>query len=210
MSKPIRPAVAFALLLLVGSMEVYGADDKSEEGPQPMGIVDPFQKGTVELALLTGFGSSHAIWDGVDHTGLFVLGGRAGRVLSVPRGPGILKGHLEISGEFLPVFLVDDGKTTAGFSITLLARHFLMVGSRWRPFFTLGAGPLFTTEPIPDGISSVNFTPQLGVGVAFFQSRRYVFYSEYRIHHISNAGTGDKNPGINSSYLQFGMSLFRW
>lgn len=210
MSQPIHIIVAITLLVFIGSKQTCGADQKSEEDTQPVDIVDPIQKGTVEIAVLAGLGSSHAMWDGVDGTSLLVLGGRMGKVLSGPRGPGVLRGNLEVSGELLPVFLVDEGKTTAGFSMTLLARHFLLPGSRWRPFISLGAGPLFTADPIPDGISRVNFTPQMGLGVAYSHSQHYVFYAEYRLHHISNASTGDENPGINSSYLQFGMSLHRW
>ena len=171
----------------------------------------PIQKGSVELALLAGFGISHDLWEGEPGIRFLVLGARLGRVLSGPRGPGFLRGNLEIAGELLPAFLVDRGDTTYGFSATLLGRHHLMPGSRWRPYIVLGVGGLSTQQLIPIDTARFNFTLQAGLGISYALNERFVLTAEYRIHHISaGVKTATENPGINSSYIQFSVTAYRW
>ncbi len=199
----------FALVLIVFcavGRDTLGSERKKTDNQQ-IEVVSPIHKGAMELALLTGFGAAHDIWDGDPDVVFLVLGGRFGRVLSNPRGPSFLKGNLEISVEVLPLFLVDQGATTYGGSLTLLGRHFLLPDSRWRPFIGLGFGALRTVHRLPDQSVKFNFTSQLGIGLAYAKHKRFVFYMEYRLHHISSGRAAD-NPGINSSYLQFGASIF--
>jgi hypothetical protein len=154
---------------------------------------------------------SHDIWNGVTDTRFLVLGARFGRVLSTPRGPGFLKGNLEFSVELLPLFLVDTGDTTYGASLTFLGRHFFRPEHRFRPYAVLGLGGLRTKKRIPEEGSRSNFAPQIGLGLAYANNKRFVFYVEYRLHHISSGVQKvDGNPGINSSYIQFSLSIFRW
>ena len=203
--------IALALALSSsGSAEVLGADENQENEEQPARTVDSIQKGSTELALLGGFGIAHEIWDGVGDIRFYAVGVRVGRVMSNPMGPGFLRGNLEVSGEFLPVFLVDQGDTGYGASATFLARHFFAPGSRWRPYVVLGLGVLGTADEVPEGQTQLNFTPQIGLGISYSSSDRFVFYFDYRIHHISNNGRKQPNPGINSSYLQFSVSILRW
>ncbi len=202
-------AIALALSLLGGG-EAFGAEEKQENEKKPAGTVDPIHKGSTELALLGGFGIAHEIWDGVGDMRFLVFGARIGHVVSGPRGPGFLRGNLEVSGEFLPVFLVDQGDTSYGVSATLLARHFLAPGSRWRPYVALGFGVLGTADEVPEGQTRLNFTPQIGLGISYSRSERFVLYFDYRLLHISNGGRKQPNPGINSSTLQFSVSILRW
>ncbi len=168
-------------------------------------------RGDKELAVLAGFGISHDLWDGEPDVRFLVLGARLGYVLSGPRGPGFLRGNLEVAGELLPVFLVDPGETTYGASATLLGRHFFMPESGCRPYAVLGIGALKTTQRIPLETASFNFTTQAGMGVRFDFHGKLAFYAEYRIHHISaGVKTATENPGVNSSYLQFSASVYRW
>lgn len=207
MRKPVILALVVVVFCAIGRGAL--ASDNKEADNQMIEAGGPIQKGAMELALVTGFGAAHDIWNGDPDVVFLVLGGRFGRVLSHPSGPGFLKGNLEIAFEVLPLFLVDQGETTYGGSLTLLGRHFLLPDSRWRPYFALGFGVLRTVHRIPERSSKFNFTPQAGIGLAYANNDRFVFYMEYRIHHIS-AGASDYNPGINSSYLQFGASIFRW
>jgi hypothetical protein len=180
-----------------------------EEEEPTAEVASPIQKGTTELALLGGIGIAHEIWDGVGDTQFYIVGVRVGRVVSGPRGPGFLRGNLEVAGEFLPVFLVDQGTTSYGASATFLARHFFAPDSRWRPYGVVGFGVLGTANEVPDGQTRLNFTPQIGLGISYASSERFVFYFDYRIHHISNGGRKQPNPGINSSALQFSVSVLR-
>ena len=193
-----------------GSVEALAAEENQEKEEQPARAVDSIQKGSTELALLGGFGIAHEIWDGVGDIRFFLMGARVAHVVSGPRGPGFLRGNLEVSGEFLPVFLVDQGDTSYGASATLLARHFFAPGSRGRPYVVLGFGVLGTADEVPEGQTRLNFTPQIGLGFAYSLDERFVFYFDYRIHHISNGGRKQPNPGINSSAFQFSVSVLRW
>lgn len=167
------------------------------------------QKGDSELGLLAGGGIAHAIWGGRGDRQFVTLGGRLGRVLTGPVGPGLLKGNFEVSVELLPVFVMLQEETTYALSVTLLFRHYLAPGSRMKPFVSFGAGSLFSGKEIPPGTTSLNFTPQAGLGIAVFVKERLSYQLEYRIHHISNASLATPNPGVNSSYFQFGVSVFR-
>jgi hypothetical protein len=199
--------MAVALVAVVARAEDESGPSRADAAAETGGL---HHKGSRELAAIAGLGASHAIWDGVTGARFLSLGARLGKVVSQPRGPGVLRGNLEVAVELLPVFLTDVGETSYGASFTLLARHFFRPSSSIRPYAVLGAGALVTSHSIPEDSSRLNFTPQAGLGVSFTHGDR-AFYVEYHIHHIS-AGhrTPAGNPGINSSYLQFSVSLYRW
>ena len=166
---------------------------------------ETFRKGDTELGMLVAWGIAHDL-GGVGNRQFLAFGGRLGRILTRPSGPGFLRGNLEIAMELLPVFLMFQETTVYGFSSTLLLRHYFSPHRRVRPFISLGAGALFSTDPIPPQGSSFTFTPQGGFGVAWFQRPGLGYLFEYRFHHISNGGFSLPNPGINSSTLNFGVS----
>jgi len=202
-----------AAICAIGLDAVASDDEKDatkEVESQVTDAATPMQKGDMELAAIAGFGVAHDLWEGEPDVRFLALGVRCGRVLSGPRGPGFLRGNLEIAGELLPVFLVDPGDTTYGASVTLLGRHFFMPRSEWRPYAILGIGALATKDGIPLESNGFNFTLQAGMGVRFTYENKIAFYAEYRIHHISAGRTEAANPGVNSSYLQFSASVFRW
>jgi hypothetical protein len=74
------------------------------------------------------------------------------------------------------------------------------------PFIELGVGAHLHTE---DGIGNKNFDipfafgSHLGVGTRFGDAGRYEIL--YRFQHLSNAGLGDDNPGINFHAVQLGL-----
>jgi hypothetical protein len=47
--------------------------------------------------------------------------------------------------------------------------------------------------------SVINFTPQVGGGVTVFGRSRRSISVGVRVVHISNAGLGDSNPGLNQT-----------
>jgi hypothetical protein len=167
------------------------------------------EKGATEWGIVAGYGWAHPIWGGRADRQLLLAGARLGKVLSGPVGPGFLRGHFEVSVELLPGFVVLQEETTYAVSATLLFRHYFQPSSRLKPFISFGAGPLLSEREVPPGTSRVNFTPQGGIGVAVFGNSTMAFLFEYRLHHISNASRAALNPGINSSCLQFGLSVFR-
>jgi hypothetical protein len=67
-----------------------------------------------------------------------------------------------------------------------------------------------STQPIPtSGAGSFNFTFDVGAGFELFQSKGRSIRAEYRLHHISNHGTAQENPGIDNGAFQLTYSFGR-
>jgi len=164
------------------------------------------EKGASEWGLTSDLGMAHGIWGGVTDRQFISVGVRFGHVMSGPRGPGGLRGRLALNVEASPLFVMFQEPTTFGFSSVVQGRHYLDVATKLVPFISAGAGLLLTDKKTPPG-ARLNFTPQIGAGVAMEDRGGRVFTIEYRLHHISNASRADENPGINSSVFQFGISF---
>lgn len=85
------------------------------------------------------------------------------------------------------------------------------VGMQWnflprrktQPFFIGHGGYMYSTRPIPIlDAGSFNFTFDLGAGLELYRSPTRSLRAEYRYHHISNHGTAQENPGIDSGLFQ--------
>lgn len=122
-------------------------------------------------------------------------------------GPGWLRGKLTAALEFLPAYVLSQESTTYAVGFNLLARHYFGTRRSVRPFVTFGAGMLVSEDEIPTGTANLNFTPQVGAGIAIMDASDRLLTIEYRLHHLSNGGRVDVNPGINSSVLQFGITF---
>ena len=116
---------------------------------------------------------------------------------------------MEVGGEIYPVFLMFQDPTTYGFTFTLLFRHYMAPASKVKPFLSFALGTLVSVDPIPAESSHLNFTTQLGLGVMWFHKPRLAYSLEYRVQHLSNNSLSTVNPGINSSYIQFGIRVSR-
>ncbi|MEM7540607.1 MAG: acyloxyacyl hydrolase [Pseudomonadota bacterium] len=103
----------------------------------------------------------------------------------------------------------DPGRTgedsLVDFSLTPTFRYGLQRDS-FAPFVELGLGAHVHTE---DGIGDKNFDvpfafgSHFGAGARFGADNRYELV--YRFQHLSNAGIGDDNPGINFHAIQLGI-----
>jgi hypothetical protein len=127
------------------------------------------------------------------------------RTLTDGVGPGWLRGRIGVIVELVPLFVLSQESATYAAGFNLLGRHYLDRGGNLRPFITLGAGMLVSAKEIPDRVANLNFTPQAGLGVMFFDKGRRVYSLEFRLHHISNGGRTEPNPGINSAVFQFAV-----
>jgi hypothetical protein len=127
------------------------------------------------------------------------------RTLTDEVGPGWLRGRIGVIVELVPLFVLSQESATYAAGFNLLGRHYLNRGGNLRPFITLGAGMLVSAKEIPDRVANLNFTPQAGLGVMFFDKSRRVYALEFRLHHISNGGRTAPNPGINSAVFQFAV-----
>ena len=168
----------------------------------------PLRKGAWELGLWAGGGRSVA--GGVRDINLWHGGFRVGKVLSQERGPGFLRGNLQWAMDLSPAYVVTQGTTVHGIALSpLLTKWNFAPGSRVRPYIELGNGMLFTSQRVPPGASSFNFSTQAAFGVQFFRREDQAFSLSLRYEHISNAGLEPVNPGINSIQFRAGFSWFR-
>jgi len=166
------------------------------------------KKGAWELGLWTGGG--HSVAGGVSDISLFNAGFRLGKVLSKERGPGFLRGNLQWAFDISPAYVVSQGSTVHGVALSpLLTKWNFAPGSKMRPYLELGNGMLFSSQRVPPGASSFNFTTQAAFGVQFFRRENQAFSLAVRYEHISNAGLEPLNPGINSIQVRAGFSWFR-
>jgi Lipid A 3-O-deacylase (PagL) len=151
----------------------------------------------------------HSVSGGALSTGVFDAGLRYGWVLTSPHLPGILRGRFEYALDAVPVFTIFQPANTAyGVSFNPLGmkwnfeRH-----GRLSPYLELGGGLLFTNRNVPAFTNNVNFTPSAALGTHILGAK-YNWSIELRYLHISNAGLGRLNPGINTVQVRLGVGKF--
>ena len=85
-----------------------------------------------------------------------------------------------------------------------------------QPFITAEAGMLFFNKKIPDDRSALrpnqvgrrfNFTLAGGGGVEFLTDDARSYTVGFKFHHISNASTGNINPGFDQNLFYFGYTF---
>ncbi len=165
-------------------------------------------KGANEWGVETGGGTS--IPGGVSDRHYWMLAGRWSRILTGELGGGLLRGNLQYGVDLIPALVMSQSKTVyAGGFTPLLLRYNFTAHRRVVPYLEVGGGMLGSVEPIPEGTSRFNFTPQGGVGLMVMQPRARAIQMGLRYLHISNAGRARRNPGINSLYFFTGISWWR-
>jgi lipid A 3-O-deacylase len=165
------------------------------------------EDGGREIQLWTGGG--HSVSGGTSDTGVWNVGLRYGWILTRPHGPGFLKGRFEYALDAVPLFLVFQPANTAfgaGFNPLNLKWNFATRG-RGVPYLELSGGTLFTNHDVPTGTERVNFTSSVALGTHFLGDSRN-WNVELRYMHISNAGLGDRNSGINTVQVRLGIGKF--
>ena len=168
---------------------------------------------------------------------LLNAGIEAGRLQARTHGSGMLRGRGEAAIEVIPFWLAHyplqtriiyytSGLTPPtpssfgpynihGASVTpvLLRWNFMRQdASRFVPWAQLGGGLLWTNHKFPllgESTSVINFTPQIGMGQSVFLKKNRSLDFAMKAVHISNAGLGDHNPGLNVT-LQFSAGFSWW
>lgn len=181
------------LLLALGSTSAF-----AQEGPQ---------QGSNEVQVWSSGG--HSVSGGRGNTGIWNAGLRYGWVLTDAHLPGILKGRFEYALDAVPAYLIFQPTGTAygvGINPLNLKWNFVARG-RWSPYLELSGGTLFTTSKVPANTSSVNFASGAALGTHIL-GPKYSWAIEARYLHISNAGLGDLNPGVNTFEVRLGIGKF--
>jgi Lipid A 3-O-deacylase (PagL) len=154
-------------------------------------------------------GGGHSVPGGTQHTDAFNLGFRYGWVITGPHWPRILRGRFEYSVDAIPVYLIFQPTQTAyagGFDPLGLKWDFERRG-RLSPYFELSGGVLFSRRDIPSYTNNVNFSPSAALGTHIL-GEKYNWSVEVRYLHISNAGLGNYNPGLNTVQVRLGVGRF--
>jgi lipid A 3-O-deacylase len=154
-------------------------------------------------------GGGHSVPGGTSHTGAFNAGLRYGWILTRPHLPGFLRGRFEYAVDAVPVFFIFQPANTAygvGFDPLGLKWDFQRRG-RFSPFLELTGGTIFTDHNIPANTNTVNFMDQAALGTHILGDK-YNVSLELRYMHISNAGLGNLNPGINTVQVRVGVGRF--
>jgi Lipid A 3-O-deacylase (PagL) len=165
------------------------------------------EKGTTEIQIWTSGG--HSISGGRGDTGIWNAGLRYGWVLTGSRAPGFLKGKFEYAVDAVPVYLIFQPSSSVygvGLNPLNLKWNFIRHGNI-SPYLELSGGTLFTTDKVPVGTSAVNFTSGAALGTHLLGKNAWALEARYL--HISNAGLGDLNPGINLFEIRLGVGRFR-
>lgn len=154
-------------------------------------------------------GGGHSVPGGTQHTEAFDLGFRYGWVITGPHLPGILRGRFEYTVDAIPVYLIFQPIQTAyagGFDPLGLKWNFER-RRRFSPYFELSGGVLFSNHNIPAFTNTVNFSPSAALGTHIL-GEKYNWSVEVRYLHISNAGLGNYNPGLNTVQVRLGVGKF--
>lgn len=177
----------------------------------PIQARDLVHRGTLEVGMASGYWQDFNPFGNepsANRSAVFVLP-RVGMVLTDPFVAGPLTGNLELMVEpFFARFVQPFAAEAAGGSL-VLKYNFLSFG-RWMPFWDAGAGMLWTNlaPRIPEQSTQFNFDLETGPGVHYFVSKTVGLTLGVRFHHISNAGLGDRNIGLNAVLPYFGVSFF--
>jgi len=133
-----------------------------------------------------------------------------GRVLTAPRGPGLLRGRLQWAIEIMPVFRQYAPRKVHGVGVTpIVWRWNFDARGTVLPFVELGGGGLWTTAPVPERTIGSNFMAYLGAGIRWLPDHRQGLVLAYRFHHISNGNRIERNPGLNSHQMYVGWTWVR-
>lgn len=164
---------------------------------------------TGEFGVLTGYGTSHKgfgatehqvqTWDLIPRWGWFMSG-------ELGRGSWYQGRHETVFELPLHLAVSHGGRGMVG--LYALAHWRFTSLYRLAPYVFAGGGPVYVDLGLPTMGTRFCFSYQGGTGVQYFLDKSTALDTQYRYHHISNAGTASPNEPLNSSKFLFGMSFF--
>ncbi|RMH31908.1 MAG: acyloxyacyl hydrolase [Nitrospirae bacterium] len=167
--------------------------------------------GTVEVGFLSGYWQGNNLFGNepsANRSAVLFLP-RVGLVVTDELGTGWFRGNVEVMLEPLAAHFFHPFSASA-FGGTAMAKYNFLSFGRWMPFWDGGAGMLWTdlAPRIPEQSTRFNFVLQTGPGVQYFLMSRLTMTAGVRFHHISNAGIGARNIGLNAWLFNVGVSYF--
>ena len=111
----------------------------------------------------------------------------------------------------IPVYALFGRQHTYAADVSPLgARVSAFPRSHVQPTFALDLGFVASPDDLPvDQSARFNYTFAVGPGIEFFKDRKTSWRVEYLYRHVSNAGKGFENPGIDQGVFRVTMSEHR-
>jgi hypothetical protein len=90
-------------------------------------------------------------------------------------------------------------------SVNMLAQYYLgRVPARFRPYVEAGIGLIYSDFQVEGQGLRLNFNPQAGLGCDYQSPAGIIYFSNFRLHHLSNGDLHHENRGVNSLLVQIG------
>jgi len=133
---------------------------------------------------------------------------QASRVVTVPHILGYTQGG---NGLPTPIYgLYSSEKSYAAAISPLGARVNGFNSHRLQPTFSLDLGMVFSSRDLPvDNSASINYLFSFGPGFEFFYTRNKAVRMEYVYRHMSNANSGNVNPGVDQGVFRLTLTSRR-
>jgi hypothetical protein len=132
---------------------------------------------------------------------------RVVHVTSAPLGTAAAGPNMTV-----PIYAVYGREDTYGAAFTPLGARISAL-PRWpvRPSLSFDLGFVVSRRDIPvDESDRFNYMLSFGPGLEFFTDRETSFRVEYIYRHMSNAGQGSENPGVDQGVVRLTMSLHHY
>jgi lipid A 3-O-deacylase PagL len=211
------------LLNAVLASSAFAQANSSSNLPQPAASTADLPTGTNEFGVWAGYSptSPHGIGITSDRK-LFLLNASYARVIGNTKTVAI-----KYTFDVVPVALITqpaetfvtntgavishNAQTVYGGGLNPIGFQFnFRRGHKWQPFANTHGGFLYFAQQVPVIDSSqYNFTFSFGGGVQVFSGERSSLSLGYRYYHLSNANTGDRNPGVDANLFYAAFSLFK-
>lgn len=167
-----------------------------------------FRRGLWHAGFSLGGSIGMQLFGGSQDHDLVLATMHGGRMISGVRGEGHwYRGNWDLVGEVFGARQINPEEGYAG-GFTLIPRYHFATGTRWIPFVEAGAGILGTTISAPDLAGGFQFHLLAGSGLQWFYRNDVAINFEYRLGHISDAGTRSPNLGLNTNEFILGLTWF--
>ncbi len=188
------------LLLILSSGSVSRAKENNRAG---------LNRTKDHWTALLGYSVTHPGWGSTDtqveSSDLII---QYGHVILKEAGRSWYQGRHKILIEF-PFSVVFHPGSAIMTGINFLACWEFTAFEKIVPYLNAGGGLVYTDLDIPGLGSEVNGNYQSGLGIHYLIQRDMSLDVNFRLHHISNAGTEDPNEPLNATKLLFGVTFFK-
>jgi hypothetical protein len=168
-----------------------------------------FAKGTVVLGFQIGGGVQNNIHDDPAITGISFVDftPRLSYLPFDPFGTGVLRSAFEPGVEgWFQYYLAPKAYTAEGLKVAL-RYHFIGLGPL-APYLEATAGVAATNLDVNETRSPFTFVLEAGAGVSYFVTPSLSLNLGYRLQHLSSAGFGHPNRGVNADTGVLGVSYY--